>query len=120
MGKFFLSYEEQLKKLREEKALNILDKDYALEMLKRYSYYSLISGYKKEFKNPDTTLYRSDVYFEDIVALYEFDENLRGLFLKYLQKIERQIKSYISYYFCEKYGELHEYSAVAEPPNLLE
>ena len=108
MGKFFLSYEEQLKKLREEKALNILDKDYAFEMLKRYSYYSLISGYKKEFKNPDTTLYRSDVYFEDIVALYEFDENLRGLFLKYLQKIERQIKSYISYYFCEKYGELQE------------
>lgn len=108
MGKFFLSYEEQLKKLREEKALNILDKDYALEMLKRYSYYSLISGYKKEFKNPDTTLYRSDVYFEDIVALYEFDENLRGLFLKYLQKIDRQIKSYISYYFCEKYGELQE------------
>ena len=63
MGKFFLSYEEQLKKLREEKALNILDKDYALEMLKRYSYYSLISGYKKEFKNPEDmypTIYRLD------------------------------------------------------------
>lgn len=53
-------------------------------MLKRYSYYSLISGYKKEFKNLDTILYRSDVYFEDIVALFEFDENIRGLFLKYL------------------------------------
>lgn len=105
MGKVFLNYEQQLEKLQEEKKLNISDLEYAHEMLKRYSYYSLISGYKEQFKNPDTTNYREDVCFEDIVALYEFDENLRGLFLKYLQKIERQMKSYISFYFCEKYGE---------------
>ena len=108
MGKVFLNYEQQLKKLQEDKKLNIPDLDYAYEMLKRYSYYSLISGYKEQFKNPDTTNYRADVSFEDIVALYEFDESLRGLFLKYLQKIERQMKSYISFYFCEKYGERQE------------
>ncbi len=108
MEKVFLSYEQQLKKLQEDKKLNIPDRHYAHEMLRRYSYYSLISGYKEQFKNPDTTNYREDVCFEDIVALYEFDENLRGLFLKYLQKIERQMKSYISYYFCEKYGERQE------------
>ena len=28
--------------------------------------------------------------------------------MKYLQKIERQMKSYISFYFCEKYGERQE------------
>ncbi|MGI6053718.1 MAG: Abi family protein [Clostridium sp.] len=51
-------------------------------MLKRYSYYSLISGYKKQFKNPDTATYRKDVCFNDIVALYEFDESLRFLVFK--------------------------------------
>lgn len=104
MGKVFLNYEQQLKKLQEDKKLNILNLNYAHEMLKRYSYYSLINGYKEQFKNPDTTNYREGVCFEDIVALYEFDENIRGLFLKYLQKIERQMKSHISFYFCQKYG----------------
>ena len=37
--------------------------------------------------------------FEDIVALYEFDENLRELFLKYLLKIEQNMRSQLSYYF---------------------
>ncbi len=108
MKKIFLNYEQQLTKLQDEKKLSIPDWDYAREMLKRYSYYSLISGYKKQFKNPDTATYREDVCFNDIVALYEFDESLRSLFLKYLQKIEREMKSYISFYFCEKYGEMQE------------
>lgn len=50
MKKIFLNYEQQLIKLQDEKKLNIPDWDYAREMLKRYSYYSLISGYKKQFK----------------------------------------------------------------------
>ena len=28
--------------------------------------------------------------------------------MKYLQKIERQMKSYLSFYFCEKHGESQE------------
>lgn len=108
MDKVFLNYQQQIDKLADEKKLNIPDPDYAVEMLKRYSYYSLISDYKEQFKDPSTSCYRGNVHFEDIVALYEFDENLRGLFLKYLQKIERQMKSYLSFYFCEKYGELQE------------
>lgn len=80
MKKIFLNYEQQLTKLQDEKKLSIPDWDYAREMLKRYSYYSLISGYKKQFKNPDTATYREDVCFNDIVALYEFDESLRSCF----------------------------------------
>lgn len=105
MNKIFLDYRQQIDKLKDEKMLNIPNTEYAIEMLKRHSYYSLINGYKEQFKNPTTACYRQDVSFEDIVALYEFDENLRGLFLKYLQKVERQIKSLLSYYFCEKFGE---------------
>lgn len=108
MSKPFLNYEQQLEKLMYEKKLNVPDSGYALEMLKRYSYYSLISGYKDEFKDTDSILYKPDARFEDIVALYEFDENLRALFLKYFQKIEGQVKSFLSFYFCEKNGERQE------------
>ena len=43
--------------------------------------------------------------FEDIVELYYFDESLRQLFLRYLIKVENEIKSQVSYYFTEKNGE---------------
>ncbi|MCD8045063.1 MAG: Abi family protein [Clostridiales bacterium] len=76
-GKSFLNYGQQINMLVNDKKLNIPNPEYALEMLKRYSYYSLISGYKNEFKDPATAQYRPDVCFGDIVALYEFDENLR-------------------------------------------
>lgn len=105
MDIIFLDYRQQIKKLIDDKKLHISDSVYAVEMLKRYGYYSLINGYKRQFKDPSTTFFRQEVHFEDIVALYEFDENLRGVFLKYLQKIERQIKSFVSFYFCEEFGE---------------
>lgn len=106
MRKVFLDYEEQIRKLMYEKQLIIKDKEYAIEILKRYSYYSLIGGYREKFKNPETKRYYPGTCFEDIVDLYEFDEQLREIFLKYLLKIESQIKSHLSYYFCQKYGEL--------------
>lgn len=46
--------------------------------------------------------------FEDIVNLYELDEELRGLFFKYLCRIERKLRSSISYHFCQKHGERQE------------
>ena len=51
MAKVFFSYQQQIEKLVKEKDLLIADEEYAKEMLKRYSYYSLISGYKDIFKN---------------------------------------------------------------------
>ena len=92
-------------KLVKEKDLLIADEEYAKEMLKRYSYYSLISGYKDIFKNTTTKTYKKGTRFEDIVNLYEFDASLRELFLKYLLRVEWEIKSLISYHFCEKFGE---------------
>ena len=59
-------------------------------------------------KNPTTRKYRDGTTFNDIVALYKFDENLRELFLKYILKIERNIRSLLSYYFTEKFGEKQE------------
>lgn len=42
--------------------------------------------------------------FDEIVALYQFDADLRELFLKYLLQIERHIGNLIAYYFIEAHG----------------
>lgn len=101
----FITYEEQIEKLTIEKKLKIDDKIKAIAQLKRYSYFSLISGYKDPFKNPENKLYHKEVNFDDIVSLYELDELLRITFLKYILKFESNIKSLYSYAFTKEFTE---------------
>lgn len=105
MAKVFFTYEQQLDKLEKEKGLIINDRNYAKSVLKAVSYYSLIGGYKHPFKHSPSGNYKNGVTFEEIVALYYFDEKIRSLFLEYILHVERQLKSLISYHFCETYGE---------------
>lgn len=105
MPKPFLSFEAQINHLENNKNLTISDYDYAKRMLRQIGYFSLIGGYKTPFKNPTTKKYKDGTTFEDIVALYKFDENLRELFLKYILQIERHMRSLLSYYFTDKHGE---------------
>lgn len=52
-----------------------------------------------------TRTYEEGIYFTDIVALYEFDENLRSLVFKFICHVEQKIRSLISYSFCEVFSE---------------
>lgn len=104
----FMTYEQQLKMLSEEKNLEIKHEDYAITLLKEYSYFALISGYKAPFKGKDGK-YKLHTSIEDIYSLYCFDDNMRALFLRYILKIEKHVKSLISYAFCKKYGEGQEH-----------
>lgn len=52
-----------------------------------------------------TRTYENGTKFTDLVALYEFDENLRSLVFKYICHIEQKIRSLISYSFCEAFSE---------------
>lgn len=117
MAKPFLSFEDQLNKLENEKGLVINNRIYAEKKLREIGYFGLIGGYKSPFKNPTTKKYRDGVAFEDIVALYKFDENLRELFLKYILRFERHIRSLLSYYFTEKHGE--QQSCYLDPANYV-
>ena len=101
----FLSYEQQINKLTDEKNLVINDRKYAEDVLQQIGYFTLISGYKDLYINPTTKKYKDGTTFEEIVALYKFDENLRELFLKYLLMIEQNMRSQISYYFSQKNGD---------------
>lgn len=103
--KIFSTFQKQVEWLQEEKHLIISDKTYAEDILKRIGYFPLMGGYKHLFRLPLTKKYKEGTTFEEIVALYEFDSELRELFFKYLLQIERHLRSLMSYYFCEKYGE---------------
>lgn len=108
MSKPFITYTAQIEKLKSEKNLIITDSDFAVEALRNISYYALIGGYKHPFIDIHTRKYINEARFEDIVALYKFDEELRGLFFKNLCRVERRIRSSISYHFCKKHGEHQE------------
>ena len=69
MSKPFLTYDQQLDKLQNEKKLQIHDRAAAKEILKNIGYFSLIGGYKTPFINPMTRIYQNNTSFEDIYAL---------------------------------------------------
>lgn len=108
MSKDFKTYNEQIDLLR-SKGLTIYDEDFALTKLKDISYFALINGYKEIFKNNKNSYYIAQASFEDIVKLFNFDEELRSLLLRYILKIERKMKSFISYYFSQKYPNCKDY-----------
>lgn len=108
MSKPFITYPAQIEKLKNEKNLIITDADFAVESLQNIGYYALIGGYKHPFIDIHTRKYINRACFEDIVALYEFDEELRGIFFTYLCRVERKMRSSISYHFCQKHGECQE------------
>lgn len=115
MAKPFLTYDEQVKKLRNEKKLLINDSSVAKEALKNIGYFSLVGGYKTPFINSMTRIYQNNATFDDILALYHFDLSLRELIFKYICEVECQIRQLLSYHFCAVHGE--QQSAYLNPTN---
>lgn len=103
-GKPFLTYDQQIEKLVKDKGLIINDLDYAKKLLKRYGYFSLISGYKQPFKYK-SGLYKKNTSINDILALFNFDNKIRSIILNGTLMVENHIKSLISYSFCEINGD---------------
>lgn len=99
----FLTYEQQISKLT-DKGLTISNPSEAILLLKKHSYFALISGYKSPFKSKNGK-YKLHTTFDDIYTLYTFDDTLRTIVFQNILKIEKHIKSLISYSFCETYGE---------------
>ena len=102
----FQTYEQLIEKLQTEKGLIIEDPERAIHILKQTSYFALISGYKEPFKNPDAHgKYYKGVRFSDIYMLYLLDSQLRSVFMNGILIVERLLKSLLSYYFTETFGD---------------
>ncbi len=93
---------EQLVEYLIQKNVIINDKEKVIKMIDRYTYYSIINGYKDVFK--DGKKYKANVSFEEIFALYEFDKNIKAIFLKFTLEIELIIKAKMANMLAEKYG----------------
>ena len=87
----------------EAKNVTIKNRKLALKKLEKYTYYSIINSYKYNFKDSNNN-YFSNVSFEEIYALYEFDKNLKMIMLKYALEVESFIKSLISNHISNIYG----------------
>lgn len=85
------------------KKVIVNDRKLALKNIEKYSYYSIINGYKAVFKDENSN-YNANTSFEEIFALYEFDKNIKAIFLKYTLEIEVIIKSLMSNTLAEEYG----------------
>lgn len=101
--KKFLTYEQQVQKLYDKK-LEIPNCQEVIELLKKYSYFNLVNGYKAPFKNKDRN-YKKGTSIKDIYSLYIFDDAFRHILMKYILIVELNVKSLLSYSFCEKFGE---------------
>lgn len=85
------------------KGVSVNNRGDALNKIKTYSYYSIINTYKDIFKNTNNE-YKKNVSFDEIYALFEFDKNLRSIFLKYSLEIEIILKSLLAETISLRYG----------------
>ena len=70
------------------------------------NYYNIINGYKDLFL--DTTnnqeVFKTGTTFNEIYALYEFDNQLKNIFLEYILKIENILRTQVAYHFSSFHG----------------
>ena len=97
MAKPYLDINQQIQNLISNKGLIINDAAYARQKLTDISYVSLIGGYKVPFINPMTRKYVGNTTFEDIVALYKFDKDLRLLTFGCITTVEEKLRQLIDH-----------------------
>ncbi len=98
-----LTYHQQVD-LLESRGLVISNKDYAIDLLKRIGYYRLTAyGLPFQFQKD---IYNEKTKIEDIERLYNFDRELRNVFLTTISRVEIPLRTRIAYYMAHKFGPL--------------
>ena len=68
-----------------------------IDILKKENYYNVVNGYKDLFldssSTPSAEKYKSGTTFDEVYALYNFDREVRHIYLKYLLQIENTFKT---------------------------
>lgn len=102
--KEFKTYDEQIELLK-TRGIIFEDEEFALNKLQEDNYYSIINGYKDLFLDEeDGNKYKNNVTFDEIYSLFEFDRNIKSIFLKNILVVENILRTLIAYNFSEKYG----------------
>ena len=89
MSKPFKTLRQQIRILR-DRNLKIKHGGFTQNILSKENYYCIINGYKEIYldKSQSIEKYENNVTFEHVYSLYNFDRELRNLFLRKLLKLE--------------------------------
>lgn len=106
--KTFKTYDEQLDIL-EKRGIDFSkrrERKKCKNIIQRIGYYKLINGYKAPFldRSSSEEKYLNGTEIGEIYALYAFDQSLREIFLRYILRVETNIKTLIAYTISENYG----------------
>ena len=90
------------------KGVIVENKKDAARKIEKYTYYAIVNTYKEVFKDGDK--YFNSVTFDEIYSLYDFDKNLRAIFLKYVfTKVCTDNFYSLNNFLKDNYTIVHEY-----------
>jgi len=99
-----LSIKDQLSVLQNESQLIIKDPDRAKKYLESIGYYRL-SGYMFHLQVKDGShIFNEGTDFNEIIRYYKFDQQLRIIFLTYLERIEVRLRAALTNQFSINHG----------------
>ena len=101
MEKPFRSVDDQVAILK-RRGLQIEDDAAAAHFLLFNNYYNVVNHFGKFFQS-STDKYIEGATFDEIRYLFQFDKELKSLFIESCLDIEKNLKSLVSYYYSEEF-----------------
>lgn len=103
MDKPFLTFDEQIEKLKNDYNLIINDYEFALEALSSLSYYDLINGYQSIYMINGK--YIDGITMEQLYSTHILNKNIQGVLLKYATYVENSFKTLLSHVIAKNFTE---------------
>jgi hypothetical protein len=101
----FKTYDEQHQKLVSDYKIISIDKDFEIEILKTFSYYNIINGYKEIFMS--NNVFKNGTTFLDIIELSIHEKYFLTTLFKYSTYIEEFFKVKLAYSIGKNNTEYH-------------
>jgi len=98
----FVTYKEQIEKLRDIYGLRIEDESFAIHALSTISYYDLVNGYQECFMPSGT--YINGITLEYLYNFHLFDKDFQNILIKHSLLIENIFKTKLSYIIAKNIG----------------
>lgn len=120
--KLFLTYNQQMKKLRNDKHIECNGSIHK-KILVRAGYFNIVNGYKTPFVSGQDAsgnhIYISGTTISQLQAVKQFDDQLRSFLLKYITQVEEETRTLAGYKFdeCNDNGKIPWYDTNAYSPN---
>lgn len=120
--KFFLTYNQQMRKLRNDKQI-LCNGSSHKKILVRAGYFNIVNGYKNPFISGQDEngkhSYISGTSIDQLHAVKKFDDQLRSFLLRYITQVEEEARTLAGYKFdeCNDNGNIPWYSTDAYSSN---